>query len=127
MGLTMLATYTVLYGITQWIEAGRGLDAEQSGLLILPMSAVGAVLSGLISKRNLIRGPLIAAGASCLAASALLLVVTSATPVIVIIGVTLLFGVTTGTAIVGNQTALYAQASPELVGTAAGLLRTFSY
>ena len=127
MGLTLLGTYTVLYGITQWIEAGRGLDAEQSGLLILPMSVVGAVLSGLISRRNLIRGPLVAAGASSLIASALVLVVTTSTPVILIIGVTVIFGITVGTATVGNQTALYAQAEPELVGTAAGLLRTFGY
>jgi MFS family permease len=127
MGLTMLGTYTVLYGITQWIQAGRGLDAEQAGLLILPMTLVGAVLSGFISKRNLIRGPLLAAAAASLVASLLVLVVTTTTPVIVIIGVTVIFGITVGAATVGNQTALYAQAPAELVGTAAGLLRTFSY
>ena len=127
MGLTMLGTYTVLYGITQWIQAGRGLDAEQAGLLILPMTLVGAVLSGVISRRNLIRGPLVAAGASSLIASLLVLVMTTSTPVILIIGVTVIFGITVGTATVGNQTALYAQAAPELVGTAAGLMRTFVY
>jgi predicted MFS family arabinose efflux permease len=127
MGLTLLGTYTVLYGITQWIQAGRGLDAEQSGLLILPMSVVGAVLSGFISKRNLIRGPLVLAAVASLVASLLVLTVTTTTPVILIIGVTIIFGITAGTATVGNQTALYAQASPELVGTAAGLLRMFGY
>jgi MFS family permease len=127
MGLTLLGTYTVLYGITQWIQAGRGLDAEQAGLLILPMSLVGAVLSGFVSRRNLIRGPLVVAAVASLVASLLVLVVTTTTPVILIVGVTVIFGITVGTATVSNQTALYAQAPPELVGTAAGLLRTFGY
>jgi MFS family permease len=51
----------------------------------------------------------------------------AATPVAVIVGVTLLFAITLGTTIVGNQTALYIQAPAEHVGTAAGLFRTFGY
>ncbi|WP_291415074.1 hypothetical protein [Actinophytocola sp.] len=43
------------------------------------------------------------------------------------VAVTLLFGVTTGTSVVGNQTALYAQAPADQIGTASGLFRTFSY
>jgi hypothetical protein len=41
--------------------------------------------------------------------------------------VTLVFGVTTRLGAVGNQTALYTQASNEQIGTTSGLLRTSTY
>ena len=64
-GLTFLGIYTVLYGITQWIEVGRGFSAEQAGLLMLPLTAVSIVVARPVSARNLVRGPLIVAGARC--------------------------------------------------------------
>ncbi|GIH12072.1 MFS transporter [Rugosimonospora africana] len=126
-GLTLLGVYTVLYGISQWLEAGRGYSAEQAGLLILPMGALAAVISRPVSRRNLVRAPLIAAAAAMLAGSVGVLFFTSHSPAILLVGVTLVFGITIGTTSVGNQTALYAQAPPEQVGTASGLFRTFSY
>ncbi|GAA5191295.1 hypothetical protein GCM10023322_48340 [Rugosimonospora acidiphila] len=126
-GLTLLGVYTVLYGISQWLEAGRGYSAEEAGLIILPMGVLSAVISRPVSRRNLVRGPLIAAAASMLLGSLGVLLFTSHSPAILFIGVTLIFGITIGTTSVGNQTALYAQAPPEQVGTASGLLRTFSY
>ena len=48
-------------------------------------------------------------------------------PIIAIVIVTALFGLTSGSSNVTNQTALYREAPPETVGTAAGLLRTFGY
>ena len=124
---TLLGVYTVLYGFTEWLEAGHGYSAQTAGLLLLPMGVLSAVLSRWVSTRNLIRGPLIAAGVSMLLASVALLFLTTVSPKIAIIGVTLIFAVTIGTTTVGNQTALYTQARPEQVGTASGLYRTFSY
>jgi MFS family permease len=125
--LIALCVYTVLYGITQWIQAGRGLSAEETGLLLLPMSAVSAIIMGPISKRNLIRGPLIAAAAACLAGAAGVLFLTTSTPIIWILIVTVAFGVALGAAASGNQTALYTQAASDQLGTASGLFRTFGY
>jgi nicotinamidase-related amidase/MFS family permease len=125
--LTLLAFYTVLYGITQWLEAAHGLSPQQAGLALLPMGIVAAIVSRPLSSRNLVRGPLIVGAAALVAASVLVTLLTSSTPVPAIIAVTLLFAVTLGTTTVGNQTALYAQAPAEQVGTAAGLFRTFSY
>jgi predicted MFS family arabinose efflux permease len=48
-------------------------------------------------------------------------------PVILAVGITLLFGIVGGTSAVGNQTALYAQAPADTIGTASGLFRTFVY
>ena len=126
-GLTLLGVYVVLYGITQWMEAARGLSPEQAGLVLLPMGAVAAFVSHPVSRRNLVRGPLIACSLFMLLASIATLFITSHSPVIALVGVMVLFGAVVGTTSVGNQTALYLQSPPESLGTASGLSRTFGY
>jgi len=125
--LFLLSFYALFYGLTQWLEAAHGLSPRQAGLLLLPMGLVAAAVSQPISRRNLVRGPLVVGAASMVAASVAVALFTSHTPIAAIIGVTLLFAITLGTAYVGNQTALYTQAPAEHVGTAAGLFRTFGY
>lgn len=127
IALTYLGVYTVMYGISQWLEASRGYSPEQTGLLILPMTALAAIISGPISRRNLIRGPLIAAAVSSLVGSLGMLLLANNSPAVLIIAITLVFGITVGTTAVGNQTALYAEAPPHVIGTASGLFRTFGY
>jgi MFS family permease len=125
--LTLLSCYTVLYGLTQWMQAARGLSPAGAGLVLLPMGILAAIVSQPISARNLVRAPLVVGAASLMLASAAIALFTSHTPVAAIVGVTLLFAITLGTTTVGNQTALYIQAPAEHVGTAAGLFRTFGY
>jgi predicted MFS family arabinose efflux permease len=122
-----MCMYTVLYGVTQWIEAARGASAQEAGLLLLPMTGVAALLVQPLAKRNLVRSPLIAAAVSCLAGSLGVLLLTSASPIAGILAVTLVFGITTGTAATANQTTLYGQAAADQIGTASGLLRSFGY
>jgi MFS family permease len=122
-----LCVYTVLYGVTQWLEAGRGMSAREAGLLLLPMSAISAVLARPISQRNLIRMPLLAAAISCLAASAGVLLLTTSTALVWIVVITLVFGITLGTGASANQTALFTQVTADQIGTASGLFRTFGY
>lgn len=122
-----LCVYTVLYGVTQWLQAGRDMSALEAGLLQLPMSAISGVIARPVSQRNLLRMPLIAAVLACLAGSAGVLLLTGSTPIAWIIVVTLLFGITLGTGASANQTALYAQVPAAQIGTASGLFRTFGY
>ncbi|GMA50975.1 hypothetical protein GCM10025857_23320 [Alicyclobacillus contaminans] len=122
-----LCIYTVLYGVTEWIGALRGVSALETGLLLLPMSGLSAVIVGPISKRNLVRGPLIVAAMSCMLASIGLLFLTATAPMMWILLITLAFGVTLGTTVSGNQTALYTQVTADQMGTASGLFRTFGY
>ena len=122
-----LCVYTVLYGVTQWLQAGRGLSALAAGLVLLPMSAAGGIIAQPVAQRNLLRAPLLIAGVSCLAGSAGVLLLTSSTPLALIVVVTLVFGVTLGTGASANQTALYEQVDAAQIGTAAGLFRTFGY
>lgn len=49
------------------------------------------------------------------------------TGVLLVVTLTLVFGVTLGTFAPANQTALYQQAQASQIGTAAGLLRTAGY
>jgi predicted MFS family arabinose efflux permease len=109
------------------MEAARGLSPEQAGLVLLPMGAVAAFVSHPVSRRNLVRGPLIACAFFMLLASVATLFITDHSPVIALVGVMVLFGVVVGTTSVGNQTALYLQSPPENLGTASGLSRTFGY
>ncbi len=125
--LVALCVYVVLYGITQWLEAGRGMSPLAAGLLLLPMSVISGVVVAPISRRNLVRGPVITAAIASLVGSAGVLFLTSDTNIAWIIGITLVFGVALGTAASGNQIALYTQAPPAQLGVASGLFRTFGY
>ncbi|MFJ3303797.1 MFS transporter [Streptomyces sp. NPDC086549] len=125
--LTLLGVYSVMYGMTQWMEAGHGLSTLTAGLLLLPMGAVSALLSRPLARRNLVRGPLIASAVTMLLGSVGIMLLTSHSPALVIVLVSLIFGVTSAATTVGNQTALYLAAPPEQIGTASGLFRTFGY
>jgi MFS family permease len=123
--LGALCVYSVLYGLTQWIEAGRGMSSRDAGLLLLPMGGVAAVLARPVSRRNLVRLPLLAAAFACLAASAGVLLLTTSTPIVWIVVITLGFGITLGAMVSANQTTLYHQVPAEQIGTASGLFKTF--
>lgn len=125
--LVALCVYIVLYGITQWLEAGRGMSALGAGLLLLPTSVISGVVVAPISRRILVRGPVIVGALASLVGSAGVLFLTSDTNIVWIAAITLLFGVALGTAASGNQIALYIQAPPEQLGVASGLFRTFGY
>lgn len=125
--LIALCVYIVLYGITQWLEAARGMSALAAGLLLLPTSVISGVVVIPVSRRNLVRGPVIVAGLASLVGSAGVLLLTSNTSVAWIVAITLLFGVALGTGASGNQIALYMQAPPDQLGVASGLFRTFGY
>ena len=127
IGLSMLCVYTVTYAITEWLEAGRGMTADETGLLMLPMCAAGALVSRPIARRNLIRGPLLAAALASLTASAGAVFLSGSTALAWIVAVTVIYGITTGTTSIGNQAALYTQVTPAQTGTASGLFRTSIY
>ena len=126
-GLTFLGTYVILYGLTQWVEAARGLSAYEAGLLLIPMGVLSVVSARVASRRRAIHRSLIAGALFMLAGAVATLFLNSHSPIIAIVVVTALFGLTSGSSNVTNQTALYREAPPETVGTAAGLLRTFGY
>jgi MFS family permease len=122
-----LCVYSVLYGVTQWLQAGRGLSALDTGLILLPMSALGGLIARPVSQRNLLRTPLVIAAVACLAGSAGVLLLRTSTPVAWVVVITLVFGVTLGAGVSANQTALYTQIPADQIGTASGMFRTWGY
>jgi len=125
--LTLAATYAVLYGFSQWMEQARGLSPTTVGLLLLPMTAIGAVVSAVIARRNLVKVPLVLAGVSILVGAVVLMFVDTTAGIVLLIGVSLIFGLTTGFGGIGNQAALYSQSDAGDIAVASGLLRTSNY
>jgi MFS family permease len=126
-GLISLCIYTVLYGLTQWIEVARGVSARDTGLLLLPMTGLSALILRPTSNRNLVRLPLLVAAAASTLGSVGILLLTTGTATIWIVAISLVFGIALGTYASGNQTALYIQAPGPQIGTASGLIRTAGY
>ena len=126
-GLTLLGVYTILYGLTQWIEIARGLSAFQAGLVLIPMGACSAITARVVARHVRLRLSLTFSAVLLVIGAVSTLFLTNHSPLIAIVGVTAVFGLMSGSSNVTNQTALYRAAPPETVGTASGLLRTFGY
>jgi MFS family permease len=125
--LAMLCVYTVMYGVTQWLEIDKNISCADAGFIILPMSLISIVLAWLVSRLNLVRTPLIASAVACLAGSAGVLLFTTATPIIWIVVIIAIFGITMGMCASANQTTFYTQVTADQIGTASGLFRSFGY
>jgi MFS family permease len=122
--------YAIYYGWPIWLERGRGLSPSTTGLVTLPIAAVGAVAAMGGTRLSRGRGPrrvLIIGSAVLVAGGLALLGVTRATPIPVLIAVAVVLGIPNGLSSVGNQLATYQQAPASLAGVAAGLQRTSSY
>ncbi|MEU6405067.1 MFS transporter [Streptomyces sp. NPDC046985] len=121
------ASYAFLYGYTQWLEEGRGLSASTAGLVLLPLSAAALVVSTLTGRREAVRAKLVVGASVQVAGCALLLCVGAGSPVWLLLGAGAVMGVPQGLIGLATQNALYRQAAPERIASAAGLLRTFGY
>ncbi|MFH9085090.1 MFS transporter [Streptomyces sp. NPDC017673] len=119
--------YAFMYGYTQWLEQGRGLGASTAGLALLPLSAAALTASALTGRREAVRAKLITGSVLQLAGGAVLLLIGDRSPFWLLLGVGVLLGVPQGLIGLATQTALYRQADPERIASAAGLLRTFMY
>ncbi|WP_052622236.1 MFS transporter, partial [Mycobacteroides abscessus] len=64
--LTTLCMYAVLYGVTQWLQVGRRFSAMSTGMLLLPMTGLAALIAQPVAARNAVRIPLIVSAGSCL-------------------------------------------------------------
>lgn len=125
--LTTLCMYAVLYGVTQWLQVGRGFSAMSTGMLLLPMTGLAALIAQPVAARSAVRIPLMVSAGSCLIGSIAVLWLNAGTGVGWILVVTVIFGVTLGTTSSANQTALYTQVPADRIATASGLLRSCGY
>jgi MFS family permease len=125
--LTAVSSYSLLYGFTQWLEEGRGLDPSVAGLVLLPVFGAGIVVSTLTGRSPAVRGKLLVGAVTQVVVAGLLLALGSASPLWLLVAVAVVAGVPQGLNNLANQNALYHQAPPDRIGSSAGLLRTFYY
>ncbi|MEV6835697.1 MFS transporter [Streptomyces sp. NPDC051133] len=125
--LAYTTSYAFMYGYTQWLEQGRGLGASTAGLALLPLSLAALTVSTLTGRREAVRTKLITGSVLQLAGCAALLLVGADSPLWLLLAVGALLGVPQGLIGLATQNALYRQADPERIASAAGLLRTFMY
>ncbi|MDT5306777.1 MAG: hypothetical protein QOE48_2452 [Mycobacterium sp.] len=127
VAIVMLSAYLLLYGVTQWLEAVQGLSGLAAGLLLLPTTVIAAIVTIPVGRRNLIRGPLLLTAVTCMVAGIAVLFLHTGAWLVLIVVITVALGIAQGAGITSNQTAVYTEAPPEQLGTASGLLRSFSY
>jgi MFS family permease len=125
--LTYTVAYSFTYGFVQWLEEGRGLSAAVTGLVVLPMSAVAILVATVAGRSREVRGKLLVGSAVLVVTCVALWCVDEDTGLWVLVAFAALVGVPQGLNGLANQNALYRQADPARMGTAAGLLRTFMY
>ncbi|MFE2536571.1 MFS transporter [Streptomyces sp. NPDC059371] len=125
--LSYTTAYAFLYGFTQWMEEGRGLHAAGAGLVLLPLSLSGLVVSGLTGRRESVRGKLVVGSLVQVAGCLAMLTLDAGSAIWGLAAVGALMGVPQGLNGLANQNALYRQADPARIASAAGLLRTFMY
>jgi MFS family permease len=126
-GLTLLGMYVILFGLTQWMEAVRGLSAYKAGFVLIPMGVLSAASARIVSRRTAVRKSLVGSAVFMIAGAIGTLLLDNRSPIISIMLVTGAFGLVSGLSNVSNQTVLYKEAPAASVGTASGLLRTFGY
>ncbi len=119
--------YTMTYGFSQWVQDAAHLSSQTAGLVQLPGAILAGVASFWFGRKSGVRAPLIAAALIPIGGGALILTLTSGSPVWLFVAVTLFFTIPQGLASVSNQAALYRQVPAGGIGAAAGLSRTSIY
>lgn len=125
--LTATISYTFVYGFTQWLEDGRGLNATTAGLVLLPVFAAGIGFSLMFGRSPEVTRKLMLGSTAQLVAGILVLFMTGSSPIWFIVIGMLVLGIPQGLNNLAVQNALYAQADPARIASSAGLLRTFTY
>jgi MFS family permease len=122
-----LGVYTALYGTSQWMEAAAGYSPTEVGLILVPLSLVSIVLARLTSARGWVQVPLLVGTVALVGTGALMLTMDARSGIAAVVGMSVLFGITSGLNNFANQATLYTQAPAASIGTAAGLFRTAFY
>lgn len=128
--LTYVAFYVVFYGYPMWLQSARGLSADQSGLVVLPIALLAmasVALAGRMIRRAGYRPVLVIGSIALLAGGLGLTAVHAASALVLLLGVAAVLGIPNGFNNIGNQAAMYRQADASDAGMASGLYRTSQY
>jgi hypothetical protein len=127
MFLSAVITYSFIFGFTQWLEGGLGLNPALAGLVLLPSFASGLLVAAVTGRSSRFRSKLALAGMAQIVGLALLLFVSERSPWGYLVPISIVMGIPQGLVNVGTQSAVYQLAHPNSLGASAGLLRAFMY
>src|SRR5439155_758922 len=122
--------YAVFYALPLWLQRVRHFGAEDAGLLMLPLAALGIGLSPVAARlvrRNGIRLPMLIGCAGLVAGLLAVTTVGDRTPVVGIVAVGVVFGLPSAFNNLALQAAVYAAAPAGQTGVATGLFQTCRY
>lgn len=125
--LTATIAYTFVYGFTQWLESGRGLDATAAGLVLLPVFAAGIVFAMAFGRTAEVAWKLMIGSIAQLVAGVLVLFMSDDSPIWFLVVAMLVLGIPQGLNNLAIQNSVYFQADPKRIASSSGLLRTFMY
>jgi MFS family permease len=128
--LVNVVFYSIFFGLPTFLQEAKGLDAEQTGLVMLSVAGLGVVTTPLAARaieRVGVRPVLVVGAAFMTAGSLALLAIHANTSDGAIAGLLAIVGVSTGLNNLGLQAAMVAAAPHEQVGTASGLFQTSRY
>lgn len=122
--------YGIFYGLPMWLEQTRHLPTERTGLLMLPVAALGVLVTPFAARmvrRFGPRLPLLIGSMVLVAGSLLVFTLNDTTGVLGILAVTAVMGFPNGLNNMGLQAALYAATPPDRTGMSGGLFQTARY
>lgn len=122
--------YAVYYGMPVWLEQVRGFSPALAGVLLLPISAIGTVLTPLVARyvrRSGPRLPVLLGACLLVTGSATLLLLGTNTPAALIAVLAVLLGFPNSFNNFGLQAMLYTVTPAAETGKAAGLFQAARY
>ncbi|MDN4484020.1 MFS transporter [Demequina lignilytica] len=122
--LSYVGIYLVTYSMTPWFQSARGLDADVTGLMMIPAAVVAFAANLIVARQPRPKRTLIIAAGVPLVGGVLVTAIHTGTPLAWVLAAIALFGIPQGLVSVTNQAVLYRQAPAGQIGTAAGLSRT---
>ena len=129
-GAVTFVFYSFFFGLPIWFEQVRAFDARAAGLLVLPITGLGVLMTPVAARlvsRSGPRSSLVAGSAFMLAGTLLLLTFGPSTTIPVMLAVAFVLGVPNGFNNMGLQAALYDATPPERISWAGGQFQTFRY
>ncbi|ALX50172.1 MFS transporter [Lentibacillus amyloliquefaciens] len=125
-----LIYYCYFYGFPTYLQQVRGYSEENTGLVMLTFAGFGVVtapLAGRLIDRYGSKLPLIIGASFLLSGTGLLLTYHEASPLVWLMIIMSILGMSQGFNNISTQTALYENVQPEETGSASGLYQTSRY
>lgn len=122
--------YSVFFGLPMWLEQSRHFRVETVGLLMLPVAALGVIVTPVAARLVARSGagvPLLLGSLGLVAGAVLLFTIGDTSPIPLIVGTAAMLGLPNGLNNMGLQAALYTSAPPDQTGVASGLFQTGRY